>query len=56
MLWAFEPVKYWSAAPHTFGSTTRTSTCRPMVVRTLVFVSPWAITRSTMGNPTNACP
>jgi hypothetical protein len=47
MLCAFDPVKYWSAAPHTPGSITRRSTWSPLVVRTLDFVSPRAITRST---------
>ncbi len=31
MLWAFEPVKYWQAAPNCSGSTTRRSTCSPVV-------------------------
>ena len=33
MLCALDPVKYWSAAPHTSGGTTRRSTWRPLVVR-----------------------
>ncbi len=54
MLWVFEPVKYWQAAPNCFGSTTRRSTCRPVVVSTEVLVSPLPITSRTVGIFTNA--
>ena len=47
MLWAFEAVKYCSAAPQQPGGTTRRSTWRPLVVRMEVLVSPRAMTRST---------
>ena len=53
MLWAFEPVKYWRAAPHTPSVITRRSTCRPRSVRTEVLVSPRAMTSSTPGRATN---
>jgi hypothetical protein len=53
-LWALEPVKYWSAAPHTGGSTTRRSTWRPLVVRTDDLVSPFARIRSTYRIDVNA--
>jgi hypothetical protein len=51
---ALRAVKYWHAAPNCFGSTTRRSTCRPVVVSTDVLVSPLPITSRTVGSFTNA--
>src|SRR2546430_1649744 len=54
MLWALDPVKYWSAAPQQSGGTTRRSTWSPLVVRMDVLVSPRAITLSTYDRPVKA--
>ncbi len=54
MLCGFEPVKYISAAPHTAGSTTRRSTCTPLVVTIEDFVGPCARTRATSGSAQKA--
>ena len=48
------PVKYWSAAPKRSSGTTRRSTCTPVVVWTLVFVSPLASTFATSSRVRNA--
>ena len=50
MLWAFDPVKYWSAAPRDSGATRRRSACIWLVSRMLAFVSPRPSTRSTWTN------
>ncbi len=54
MLWAFEPVKYCSAAPQLAGGTTRRSAFKPPRNRTLAFVSPRPITSSTSSWPHRA--
>ncbi len=50
MLWAFDPVKYCSAALQTDAGTTRRSTWMPFVVTTDDLVGPWARMRSTKGS------
>ncbi len=54
MLCAFEPVKYWSAAPNDSGGTTRRSTCTPESITMLAFVPPAPRTRRTSGSFVNA--
>ena len=54
MLCAFEPVKYWSAAPNDSGGTTRRSTCTPDSITMLAFVPPAPRTRRTSGSFVNA--
>ena len=53
MLCAFEPVKYWSAAPRLSRGTRRRSAWKPPHRRTLDFVSPCARIRSTSLYPVN---
>ena len=52
MLCSLEPVKCCRAAPHSFGSTTRRSTCRSSSRRIEALVGPWASTSLTTGNRT----
>ena len=49
MLWAFDPVKYCSAAPRLSGGTSRRSAWKPPRSSTLDLVSPRPSTRSTSG-------
>ncbi len=46
MLWSFDPVKYWRAAPYWSTLTTRRSTCRPEARTTELRVGPLTMTRS----------
>ncbi len=49
MLCAFEPVKYWSAAPRLSAGTSRRSAWKPPRSSTLPLVSPRPRTRSASG-------
>ena len=48
-LCSLDPVKYCSAAPNAWGSTTRRSMARPSWWRTEAFVGPWASTSTIEG-------